>query len=109
MNDLHLVLITFPSIDSARQIGTVLMEKQLAACVNLIAGIESIYRWQGKVESSTEVLGIFKTRMAVFPQFERTIQELHPYEIPEIVVIKPETVSQNYLAWVLHSTSGQSQ
>ena len=73
-----MVLCTFPDADSARQIGTVLVEKQLAACVNLIPAVESIYRWQGKVETAAEVLAIFKTSAAAFPEFERALAGLIP-------------------------------
>jgi len=105
MNDLRLVFVTFPSMDSARQIGTVLVEKQLAACVNFIPAVESVYRWQGKVESAVEVLAIFKTVEAVFSDFEKALKQLHPYEVPEIVAFSPNAVSNDYLAWVIGSVS----
>lgn len=100
MNDLILVLCTFPDLGKARETGTALVESQLAACVNLIPAIESIYRWQGKVETSTEVLAIFKTTPAAYPLFESRLKELHPYDVPEIVAIKPEEVSAAYARWV---------
>lgn len=100
MHELRLVLCTFPDAVTARQIGTVLIEKQLAACVNLIPAVESIYRWQGRVETSAEVLAIFKTSAAVFPDFERELAALHPYDVPEIVAIEPTAVSDNYASWV---------
>ena len=103
MNDVLLIFCTFPSAAQARQIGTLLVERQLAACVNLIPGIESIYRWQGKVETGSEVLAIFKTSAAVFPEFEKTLTELHPYEVPEIIAVQPATVAETYTAWVLGS------
>ena len=100
MHELRLVLCTFPDAVTARQIGTVLIEKQLAACVNLIPAVESIYRWQGRVETSAEVLAIFKTSAVVFPDFERELAALHPYDVPEIVAIEPTAVSDNYASWV---------
>jgi periplasmic divalent cation tolerance protein len=99
MNTL-LVFSTFPDIEKARQIGTSLVESQLAACVNLIPAVESIYRWQGKVETSGEVLAIFKTTSAAYPGFETRLKELHPYEVPEIVAMMTERVSASYGAWV---------
>jgi periplasmic divalent cation tolerance protein len=101
MQDIRLVLCTFPDAITARQIGTALVEKQLAACVNLLPGLESVYRWQGKLETATEVLAVFKTSASVFPDFERELAALHPYEVPEIVAIEPAAVSRNYAAWLL--------
>ncbi len=98
---LLLVFCTFPDAASARQIGTLLVETQLAACVNLVPAIESIYRWQGKVETATETLAIFKTTATAFPAFEQKLAELHPYEVPEILALTPAQVSGPYREWVL--------
>ena len=103
MNGFRLVFCTFPDAASARQIGTALVEKQLAACVNLIPGVESVYRWQGKVESASEVLAVFKTSAAALPAFERELAGLHPYEVPEIIAIEPASVAETYGAWLLGS------
>jgi len=100
MNDLMIVLCTFPDLGKARETGTALVESQLAACVNLIPAIESIYRWQGKIETAAEVLAIFKTTPAAYPLFESRLQELHPYDVPEIVALKPEQVEEAYARWV---------
>jgi periplasmic divalent cation tolerance protein len=107
METIRIVLCTFPSVDAARQIGTTLVERQLAACVNLIPAVESIYRWQGKVESATETLAIFKTSAAAYPEFERGLASLHPHDVPEIVAISPQEVAETYAAWVLSETSGR--
>ena len=101
MEALLLVFCTFPDAASARQIGTVLVEKQLAACVNLVTGVESIYRWQGKLETGAEVLAIFKTSAAGYPAFEKELAGLHPYEVPEIVAIEPAAVAESYAAWLI--------
>lgn len=101
MSDVRLVICTFPEIATARQIGTLLVEKQLAACVNLIPGAESIYRWQGKVEAAVEILALFKTTAAAYPAFERELTTLHPYEVPEILAIEPAAVAENYARWLL--------
>ncbi len=100
MEALLLVLCTFPDTASARQIGTLLVERQLAACVNLVPAVESIYRWQGKIETATETLAIFKTTAAAFPAFEQKLAEMHPYEVPEIIALAPEKVAAPYRAWV---------
>ena len=98
-----LVISTFPDIEKARQIGTALVESQLAACVNLVPAIESIYRWQGKVTTDAEVLAIFKTTAHALPEFEEKLRALHPYEVPEIVAVKPGHVSERYDRWVSES------
>ena len=105
MSGIRIVFCTFPNTDSARQIGTVLVERQLAACVNLIPAVESVYRWQGQVESAAETLALFKTSAAVFPEFERELAALHPYDVPEIVAIEPAAVSETYAAWLLNTAA----
>lgn len=101
MSDVLVILCTFPSPEQARQIGTALVEMQLAACVNLLPAVESIYRWQGNVETVNETLAIFKTTAAAFPAFEKALTETHPYEVPEIIALTPAQVSGPYREWVL--------
>ena len=101
-----LVFVTFPDAAVARQIGTAMVESQLAACANLLPGIESIYRWQSKIEQAQEVLAMFKTTPERWPAFEQKMRELHPYEVPEIVAVKPEQVAATYAAWVVAETVG---
>ena len=103
MESVRLVLCSFPDLDSARQIGTLLVERQLAACVNLLPGAESIYHWQGKVESAPEVLALFKTTEALRSALEEVLAEAHPYEVPEIIAIRPDAVAAPYQAWLLES------
>ena len=100
MEALLMVFCTFPDVASARQIGTLLVERQLAACVNLVPGVESIYRWQGAVETATETLAIFKTTTDAYPEFERALKEIHPYQVPEIIALEPAQVGTLYKAWV---------
>jgi len=100
MNDLLIVLCTFPDMAKARETGTALVESQLAACVNLVPAIESIYRWEGKVESASEVLAIFKTTSAAWPRFESHLRERHPYDVPEIVALRPDQAAPAYAHWV---------
>ena len=101
MSDVLVILCTFPDPEQARQIGTLLVEKQLAACVNLLPAVESIYRWQGKVETATETLAIFKTTVAAWTEFEKALTELHPYDVPEIIAISPEKIAGPYHSWVI--------
>lgn len=100
MSEIFVVLCTFPSIEQARQIGTVLVEKQLAACVNLLPGAESIYRWQEKIETSSEVLAVIKTTAARQPELFEALAALHPYEVPEIIALDPTAVSPAYAKWI---------
>ena len=104
--DIRIVWVTFPDAAIARQIGTQMVESQLAACVNLVPGIESIYRWQGAVEQAQEVIGIFKTCRDLLPAFEERFKALHPYEVPEIVAFEPTDVAPAYARWVRHETTG---
>lgn len=106
MNGIRLVLCTFPDAASARQIGTTLVKRQLAGCVNLLPGVESVYHWQGKVETSAEVLAVFKTSARMLPDFERELAGLHPYEVPEIITIKPDAVAAGYASWLLGCLDG---
>ena len=76
---------------------------QLAACVNLVPGVESIYRWQGNVETATETLAIFKTTAAAFPAFEKALTEMHPYEVPEIIALTPAQIAGPYRDWVFRN------
>jgi periplasmic divalent cation tolerance protein len=92
------VLCTFPDLDQARQIGAALVERQVAACVNLLPGVESIYRWQGKVEQAGEVLALIKTTR--YPDLEAAIKELHPYDVPEILALPVAAGLPAYLAWM---------
>ena len=68
--------------------------------MNLIPAVESIYRWEGKVETAAEVLAVFKTTAGAWPRFEARLRELHPYDVPEIVALKPDQVSEGYARWV---------
>ncbi|MFZ9936276.1 MAG: divalent-cation tolerance protein CutA [Luteolibacter sp.] len=104
MSDIRLILCTFPSVEEARQIGTTLVEKQLAACVNLIPGVESVYRWQGSVETAAETLAIIKTRATAADALSAALAELHPYGVPEIVVLDPAGVNESYRNWLLRET-----
>lgn len=103
MTDKRIVFTTSGSEDEARRIAQHLVEKQLAACVNLIPRIESIYRWQGKVESNREWLLLIKTTVAKFANVRDAIRELHSYELPECIAIAIEDGSPDYLHWLEQS------
>lgn len=100
------VYITFPSLESARQIGTVLVEKQLAACVNLIPQVESIYQWDSEVKSDKEVLAMVKTTRSRFTQLEAEVAALHPYDVPELIGVDVKCGAEDYLNWVEDQITG---
>jgi periplasmic divalent cation tolerance protein len=103
MTDKRIVLSTAGSEEEAQKIARHLVENQLAACVNIVPRIESIYRWQGKVESSREWLMLIKTSAQRFPEVRDAIRELHSYELPECVAINIEDGSLEYLQWFGYS------
>ena len=103
MTDKRIVLSTAGSQDEARKIAEHLVEHQLAACVNIIPHIESIYRWQGKMESSTEWLLLIKTTQEQFPAVRDAIRHLHSYDVPECIALVIEDGSAAYLEWIAQS------
>lgn len=100
MTDKRVVLSTAGSESEARKIAQHLVEQQLAACVNIVPQIESIYRWQGKVESSREWLLVIKTTAERFAEVRDSIRGLHSYELPECIAIAIEDGSSDYLQWI---------
>ncbi len=103
MTDKRIVLSTAGSEEEARKIARQLVDRRLAACVNVVPQIESIYRWQGKVESSQEWLLIIKTTAAQFPGVRDAIGELHSYDVPECISVVIEDGSEEYLNWIVDS------
>jgi periplasmic divalent cation tolerance protein len=100
MTDKRVVLSTAGSEDEARQVAHHLVEHQLAACVNVVPGIESIYRWQGKVESAREWLLLIKTTAEKFPAVRDAIRKVHSYDLPECIAIQIEDGGAEYLQWI---------
>jgi periplasmic divalent cation tolerance protein len=101
--ELRVVLCTCPAKDGGR-IAHALVGERLVACVNVVAGVTSIYRWNEAVQEDAEVLLVMKTRSSLFEPLEARIRELHPYEVPEIVALPVFAVSAPYLKWVLDAT-----
>jgi periplasmic divalent cation tolerance protein len=100
MTDKRIVLSTAGSREEAHKIARYLVENRLAACVNIVPEIESIYRWQGKVDSSREWLLLIKTTSGNVPAVEAAIRELHSYDLPECIAIAIESGSSGYLDWI---------
>lgn len=96
----RIVLVTCASIAEARKIARKVVEKKLAACANILPGVESIYRWKGKVERAREVLMILKTSAARLPELEREVKRLHSYDVPEFIVLPIAAGSKEYLRWI---------
>jgi periplasmic divalent cation tolerance protein len=100
----RIVFVTAGNEESAAAIGRALVEERLAACANLVGPIRSVYRWKDNIEQATEYLLIIKTRGSLYPALEKRVKELHPYEVPEIIAVKIESGSPQYLAWIHEST-----
>jgi periplasmic divalent cation tolerance protein len=95
-----IILTTWPDMEVARTATRAIIEQKLAACGNIVPAVESIYQWQGKVETSAEVLVIFKTTIARYQMLEARIKGLHPYEVPEIISVRITDGFPPYLRWV---------
>ena len=104
MTDKRIVLTTAGSEEEARNIARELVERRLAACVNIVPQVESIYRWQGKVESAREWLLVIKTTAERFEKVRDAIRELHSYDLPECIAVAVEDGSPEYLNWLADPT-----
>ncbi|MGZ4838283.1 MAG: divalent-cation tolerance protein CutA [Terriglobales bacterium] len=100
MTENKIVLTTAGTREEAARIARALVDRRLAACVNLTGPIQSVYRWKGEVEAAEEWLLLAKTTVAAVDQVRAAIQELHSYELPECIVLPIEGGSQEYLAWI---------
>ena len=98
------VYCSCPDQAIAERIAEAVVNERLAACVNLISGLTSIYRWEGQLQRDTELLLIIKTRSAVYPQLEARLRQLHPYQLPEIIALPIHAGSADYLNWIAANT-----
>lgn len=98
------VYTTYPSIVEAEQAGRKIVERRLAACVNILPGMISHYRWEGKIERGEETVMIIKTRASLAQDVERAVKEMHSYTTPAILVIPLESVEKTYLGWLMAET-----
>ena len=104
MDRVVFVYTTWPTTVEAEKAGRELVERRLAACVNILPGMISHYRWEGKVERAEEAVMLIKTRASMADAVERAIKDLHSYSTPAILVLPLESVEHNYLSWLLTET-----
>jgi periplasmic divalent cation tolerance protein len=95
------VLCTCPDVATARGLASELVAQRLAACVNILPEIRSIYRWRGGVHDDSEALMVIKTTRLAYAQLESWLLEHHPYDVPEVLALPVQAGSENYLEWVL--------
>lgn len=104
MTEKIVVLVTCGSLEEGQRIGRALVERRLAACVNVLqTPVESIYRWKGKVDSAKEFLLLIKTTTARYAALEEAVRGLHSYDVPEMIALRIEKGSRDYLAWLTDS------
>jgi periplasmic divalent cation tolerance protein len=101
-----LVYTTWPSIVEAEQAGRAIVERRLAACVNILPGMISHYWWEGKIERAEEAVMIVKTRAALADAVRQAVKELHAYQTPSIMVLPVDSVDADYQAWIVKETGG---
>lgn len=94
------VFITASGEEEAAKIARALVEERLAACVNILRGVRSIYTWEGKVQDEAEALMVLKTREALFDPLKRRVKELHSYEVPEVIALPITRGLEDYMAWM---------
>jgi periplasmic divalent cation tolerance protein len=104
MPDTLLILCTCPDGESAARIARVLVEEHLAACVNRVPGLTSVYRWQGEIHEDSEVLLLIKTRSELFESLRARLVALHPYDVPEVIALDIAAGHAPYLDWLRTET-----
>jgi periplasmic divalent cation tolerance protein len=104
----RVVFVTCPDEECAVALARSLVEKRLAACVNVVQNVRSIYRWEDQVQQDTEVLLVVKTRVDRVAALTSTVQQEHPYDVPEVVVLPVEQGSRAYLSWIDESLGGKT-
>lgn len=100
-----IVFCTFPNVEEAKSIASILVEKKLAACCTILPDVKSIYRWESKIEENKEILMMIKSNSKCYDQMEKQIKMLHSYTVPEIISVNIEQGSKAYLEWIYESTT----
>ena len=98
-----IIISTFPDKKTITEIAIKLVKKKLTACVN-ITRISSVYSWKGKIENQSEYLALFKTTKTKLKPLKKELEQLHPYDVPEIIEINPTSINKPYLKWLVDST-----
>jgi len=101
--DARVVLTTAPDRETALELARGLVERRLAACVNVVDGVTSVYRWRAAIEEQREVLLVIKTVRGRLEALERDLADRHPYDVPECIALDPRRVEERYLAWLFES------
>lgn len=104
MTDIRVCLVTVPDETTGLDLARSLVEERLAACVNCLPEVTSVYRWQGRVESDSEALLIIKTTASLVDRLVQRVIELHPYDLPEVIALPVAAGLKGYLAWVGQET-----
>lgn len=107
MTDKIVILSTCANEDEAARLARALVDARLAACVNIIPGLRSVYRWQGAVEDAAECLLLIKSSRDLFPELRAAIEKLHSYDVPEIVALPIVDGAANYLDWLRDNLGSQ--
>ena len=105
MEQILIVMTNLPNEQAAAALASALVEARLAACVNLLPAVQSVYRWQGKVERATEVSLLIKTTQVHYAALEAAIRAAHPYELPEVLALPVTAGLPSYLQWVITETT----
>lgn len=104
MEEIIVVMVTVGAESHGIEIGRALIEERLAACVNLVKGVRSLYMWEGRLNDDQETLMLIKTRGSIFSRLKDRVAQLHPYQVPEIIALPVVEGSPSYLQWVAEMT-----
>jgi len=108
MSGYLVVFVTCPTVASAKQLAKTLVHKRLAACVNIVPNVQSLFWWEGRVDQAREALLLIKTTTRRFASLRQAVRALHPYEVPEVIAIPIQRAHQPYLRWITESLRSSS-
>jgi len=103
-----LVMTTTETVEAANQLAQQLVERELAACVQIVTPMTSVYRWQGKIETAAEVLVLIKTTPAIYVALEAALKQLHSYQTPEVIAVPITAGSAEYLTWLQYGVKSEA-